>query len=131
MLKQLMLHRRQTDKHNQQKVSILRRKLAIRSCGFDFERENRNFWERNPNRNPPYIHGTAIAVDFDICVAAGACVEACPVNVFEWLDTLGHPASEKKADPLRESECVFCMACEIVCPPVAIKVTQGVHPFVK
>lgn len=56
MLKQLMLHRRQTDKHNQQKVSILRRKLAIRSCGFDFERENRNFWERNPNRNPPSIH---------------------------------------------------------------------------
>lgn len=77
------------------------------------------------------IHGTAVAVDFDICVADGACVEACPVNVFEWLDTLGHPASEKKADPLRESECIFCMACEIVCPPVAIKVTQGVHPFVK
>jgi NAD-dependent dihydropyrimidine dehydrogenase PreA subunit len=71
------------------------------------------------------IHGTAVAVDFDICVADGACIEACPVNVFEWFDTPGHPASEKKADPLRESECIFCMACETVCPPVAIKITQG------
>ncbi len=77
------------------------------------------------------IHGTAVAVDFDICVADGACIEACPVNVFEWLETLGHPASEKKADPTRESECIFCMACETVCPPVAIKITQGVHPFAK
>lgn len=75
------------------------------------------------------IHGTAVAVDFDICIADGACVEACPVNVFEWFATPGHPASEKKADPTRESECIFCMACEVVCPPVAIKVTQGVHPF--
>lgn len=78
--------------------------------------------------NPPEIlgiHGTAVAVDFDICVADGACIEACPVNVFEWFETPGHPASEKKADPLRESECIFCMACETVCPPVAIKITQG------
>jgi NAD-dependent dihydropyrimidine dehydrogenase PreA subunit len=71
------------------------------------------------------IHGTAVAVDFDICVADGACIEACPVNVFEWFETPGHPASEKKADPTRESECIFCMACETVCPPVAIKITQG------
>ncbi len=86
-----------------------------------------------PVNNPSLlgIHGTAVAVDFDICVADGACVEACPVNVFEWLDTPGHPASEKKADPTREAECIFCMACETVCPPVAIKITQGVHPFVK
>jgi NAD-dependent dihydropyrimidine dehydrogenase PreA subunit len=80
-----------------------------------------------PVSNPELlgIHGTAVAVDFDICVADGACIEACPVNVFEWFDTPGHPASEKKADPLRESECIFCMACETVCPPVAIKITQG------
>jgi len=77
------------------------------------------------------IHGTAVAVDFDICIADGACIEACPVNVFEWFETPGHPASEKKADPTRESECIFCMACETVCPPVAIEIKQGVHPFAK
>ncbi|MEM0367315.1 MAG: ferredoxin family protein, partial [Candidatus Nitrosocaldus sp.] len=40
--------------------------------------------------NPPQllgIHGTYVAVDFDICVADGACIEACPVNVYEWFET--------------------------------------------
>ncbi|HET7283053.1 MAG TPA: ferredoxin family protein, partial [Nitrososphaeraceae archaeon] len=29
------------------------------------------------------IWGTEVTVDFDICVADGACIEACPVNVYE------------------------------------------------
>ena len=70
------------------------------------------------------IHGTAVAVDFDICVADGACIDACPVNVFEWVETPGHPASAKKAAPVREKDCIFCTACESVCPPLAIKITQ-------
>lgn len=70
------------------------------------------------------IHGTAVAVDFDLCVADGACLDACPVNVFEWMDTPGHAASEKKADPSKEADCIFCMACESVCPVEAIKITQ-------
>ncbi|MEM4634772.1 MAG: ferredoxin family protein [Candidatus Nitrosocaldus sp.] len=77
--------------------------------------------------NPPQllgIHGTYVAVDFDICVADGACIEACPVNVYEWFETPGHPASEKKADPAREADCIFCLACETVCPPMAIKITK-------
>lgn len=77
--------------------------------------------------NPPQllgIHGTYVAVDFDICVADGACIEACPVNVYEWFETPGHPASNKKADPARETDCIFCLACETVCPPMAIKITK-------
>jgi NAD-dependent dihydropyrimidine dehydrogenase PreA subunit len=70
------------------------------------------------------IHGTAVAVDFDLCVADGACIDACPVNVFEWVDTPGHPASAKKAAPVREKDCIFCTACESVCPVLAIKITQ-------
>jgi len=70
------------------------------------------------------IWGTEVAVDFDICVADGACIEACPVNVFEWLDTLGHPASEKKPFMIREKDCIFCMACENVCPPQCVKIFQ-------
>lgn len=71
------------------------------------------------------IHGMNVAVDFDLCIADGGCLDACPVpgNVFAWLDTPGHPASEKKADPARESECIFCYACESVCPVTAIKIT--------
>ena len=70
------------------------------------------------------IWGTNVCVDFDICVADGACIEACPVNVYEWLDTPGHPASEKKAFMAREKDCIFCLACENVCPPQAIKIFQ-------
>ena len=70
------------------------------------------------------IWGTEVTVDFDICVADGACVEACPVNVYEWLDTPGHPASEKKPFMIREKDCIFCMACENVCPPQCVKIFQ-------
>jgi NAD-dependent dihydropyrimidine dehydrogenase PreA subunit len=72
------------------------------------------------------IWGQDVCNDFDICVADGACIEACPVNVFEWLETPGHPASDKKAFMIREKDCIFCMACENVCPPQAIKIfTKG------
>ena len=68
------------------------------------------------------IWGENVCVDFDICIADGACIEACPVNVYEWLDTPGHPASEKKTFQAREKDCIFCLACENVCPPQAIKI---------
>ena len=70
------------------------------------------------------IWGNEVTVDFDICVADGACIEACPVNVYEWLDTPGHPASEKKPFMIREKDCIFCMACENVCPPQCVKIFQ-------
>ena len=78
------------------------------------------------------IHGSVVGVDFDICIADGACLPACPVNVFDWLETPGCESpnvggelkAEKKADPTRESECILCMACEGVCPVTAIKITD-------
>ena len=70
------------------------------------------------------IHGSIVAVDFDLCIADGVCLDVCPVSVFEWVETPDHPASTKKADPTRESDCIFCMACEVQCPPVAIKIFQ-------
>jgi NAD-dependent dihydropyrimidine dehydrogenase PreA subunit len=70
------------------------------------------------------IWGTEVTVDYDICVADGSCIEACPVNVYEWLDTPGHPASEKKPFMIREKDCIFCMACENVCPPQCVKIFQ-------
>src|ERR1041385_8024147 len=72
----------------------------------------------------PGIWGTEVTVDFDICVADGACIEACPVNVYEWLETPGHPSSEKKPFMIREKDCIFCMACENVCPPQCVKIFQ-------
>ena len=40
------------------------------------------------------VWGEFVSVDFDICVADGACIDACPVNVYEWFDAPGNPASE-------------------------------------
>ncbi|RMG25575.1 MAG: ferredoxin family protein [Methanobacteriota archaeon] len=75
--------------------------------------------------NPPEklgIHGSRVAVDFDICIGDGACVDVCPEEVFEWVEYPGHPASDKKAAPARESDCIECLACEDDCPVVAIKI---------
>jgi len=96
---------------------------------------------------PLGVSGTMVAVDWDSCVADGACIEACPVQVFQWYRTEkdipaikainetfeGTGKSEKeerkdltdKADPIREHDCIWCMACVSVCPPQAIKVDQS------
>ena len=42
------------------------------------------------------VWGEFVSVDFDICVADGACIDACPVDVYEWFDTPGNAASDKK-----------------------------------
>ncbi|MEM2159995.1 MAG: 4Fe-4S binding protein [Candidatus Nitrosotenuis sp.] len=70
------------------------------------------------------VWGEFVSVDYDICVADGACIDACPVGVYEWFDTPGNPASEKKPLMAREPDCIFCLACEGVCPPQAIKIFQ-------
>jgi NAD-dependent dihydropyrimidine dehydrogenase PreA subunit len=33
------------------------------------------------------VHGTFVAVDWNSCVADGSCIQACPVNVFQWYRT--------------------------------------------
>ena len=70
------------------------------------------------------IWGSVVAVDFDICVADGACIEACPVDVYDWIDTPNHPASDKKAIMAREPDCIVCRACEEVCPVTAVLITD-------
>ncbi len=87
------------------------------------------------------IHGTAVAVDFENCTSDGVCMDVCPVFVFEWALNLGQAGTGKdkiveqgsaewntyrsdKSDPVREMDCIFCMACETSCPTQCIKITQ-------
>jgi protein-S-isoprenylcysteine O-methyltransferase Ste14 len=42
--------------------------------------------------------------------------------LYEWVETFGHPTSEKKAFPAREQDCVQCYKCETKCPVQAIRV---------
>jgi NAD-dependent dihydropyrimidine dehydrogenase PreA subunit len=66
------------------------------------------------------IYGTDVAVDFDLCIGDGACIEVCPVNVFDWQGT----GDDRKAIPARERDCIYCFGCEAVCPKYAIRVTK-------
>jgi len=70
------------------------------------------------------IWGEYVSVDFDICVGDGACIDACPVKVYEWADFPGNISSEKKPLMAREPDCIFCLACENVCPVQAIKISK-------
>jgi NAD-dependent dihydropyrimidine dehydrogenase PreA subunit len=102
---------------------------------------------RGEDQVPLGVSGTMVAVDWDSCVADGACIEACPVQVFQWYRTekdipakdvvgqtfegTGSDVKDErkdltdKADPIREHDCIWCMACVSVCPPQAIKVDQA------
>ena len=66
------------------------------------------------------IYGTDVAVDFDLCVGDGACIEVCPTNVFDWQGE----GSDRKALPSRERDCIYCFGCEAVCPKFAIRVSK-------
>ncbi len=37
--------------------------------------------------SPIGVHGTTVAVDWDSCIADSACIEAYPVQVFQWYRT--------------------------------------------
>lgn len=37
--------------------------------------------------SPIGVQGTMVAVDWDSCIADGACIEAYPVQVFQWYRT--------------------------------------------
>jgi len=89
------------------------------------EHDGHAVWGPIKEPGEPGIHGTHVAVDFDICLADGACLEDCPVDVFEWVDTPGHPESEIEADPANEPQCIDCMLCVDVCPVDAIDVDPG------
>ena len=82
-------------------------------------------WGRKGNDNKVMgVWGEFVSVDYDICVADGACIDACPVGVYEFFDTPGNPASDKKPLMSKEPDCIFCLACEGVCPPKAIKIYE-------
>ena len=102
--------------------------------------------QRNDGDGKPYpvangIHGSQVAVDWENCTADGVCMDVCPVFVFEWAMNPGQAGTGKdfqldsssqeyqqfrsdKCDPVREMDCMFCMACETSCTTQCIKITQ-------
>ncbi len=115
-----------------------------RTDGEAFSDENvlAAYEERGEEQVPLGIHGTTVAVDWDSCIAAGACMSVCPVQTFQWFRTEQDiPAADclnatfegtgeteqddrldytDKSQPIREHDCTQCMACQEVCPTHAI-----------
>lgn len=97
----------------------------------DFQTNRKISGEHNGHKiwgpiEPPQklgIHGTSNAVDWDVCIGDGVCIDVCPVSLYDWADSSGHPISERKSDPAREKDCIQCLACEMQCPVQAIKIT--------
>ncbi len=104
--------------------------------------------ERGEQYQPLGVHGTFVAVDWDSCIADGGCIEVCPVQVYQWYRTEndvpaiqmanatsagtgeshqkeGRKDYTDKSEPIREHDCIWCMACVTVCPTQAIKVEQA------
>ena len=120
---------------------------GTKGSAFDNDDVKAAYADHGEKQVPLGIHGTTVAVDWDSCVADGACIEACPVQVFQWYRTEKDiPAKDvvgqtfegtgsdikderkdltDKADPIREHDWIWCMACVSVCPPAAIKVDQS------
>lgn len=64
-----------------------------------------------------------VKVDWSKCNGDGVCVEVCPVNVFELKKLPEYPDTQKSV-PVRESDCIACMACVTSCPAQAITVEE-------
>jgi NAD-dependent dihydropyrimidine dehydrogenase PreA subunit len=71
------------------------------------------------------IRGTYVAVDWDLCIGCGVCLEVCPALVYEWRPTFNHPTSDKKPFPAKATKCMCCYQCEKQCPVHAIRVIFG------
>ncbi|MHA1654035.1 MAG: 4Fe-4S dicluster domain-containing protein [Candidatus Thorarchaeota archaeon] len=52
-----------------------------------------------------------VSVLLDACTACMKCVASCPTHVFETMNWQGAVT----VDPVREIECILCLACELVC----------------
>ena len=59
----------------------------------------------------------SVKVDHLKCDGDAICVSICPVSVFELN-------SDDKAVPVREQDCILCMACTAQCQQQAIEVNE-------
>ena len=91
--------------------------------------QGHDVWKLNENDDTLGIHGTKVAVDFDICNGCMKCVKKCTVNVFIELKTPDHHISKVKADPVNELDCFDCLVCLMICPVEAINVKQEISDF--
>ena len=67
------------------------------------------------------IHGEIVGVDLSLCYGCEKCVTVCPTQVF--VPMMMHD-THRVVDPIRDSNCIRCLACELICPVEAISVER-------
>lgn len=68
-------------------------------------------WEGVPRAEVPWHP----AVNYDLCLGCGDCLNTCPADVYDWDDVHGLPIVA------REDNCVvYCQGCAKACPEEAI-----------
>ena len=67
-------------------------------------------------------------IDSDRCKGCGLCVEVCPQKVLEIsgeINTKGYfPVYQA-----RPEDCIFCATCCLMCPDIAITISENVQDF--
>ena len=136
-----------TSHRDDKNFHYIRGDIRIDGAVFSNEDPKASYEERGEEQVPLGVSGTMVAVDWDSCVADGACIEACPVQVFQWYRTEKDiPASDcldttfegtgltemderldytDKSQPIREHDCTVCMACQEICPEGAILIESA------
>ncbi|TFG34032.1 4Fe-4S dicluster domain-containing protein [Candidatus Thorarchaeota archaeon] len=70
-----------------------------------------------PKDTETEIHGEIVGVDFYLCSGCEKCITVCPTQVFApWTSDRNHHV----VDPINDTDCIRCLACELVCPVEAI-----------
>ena len=64
-----------------------------------------------------------VIVDFDACEGAAVCADICPMNVYDIVEMPDYN-NDRKAQPTRMEDCIFCMACVSACPTQAITIEE-------
>ena len=65
-------------------------------------------------------------IDKERCKGCGLCVNVCPKNVLE-ISSEVNPRGYFPAYQARPHDCIFCTACCIMCPDVAITIIETVE----
>ncbi len=63
------------------------------------------------------------SIDINMCKGCGLCISVCPKKVLEISDEINvkgyYPACQ-----VRPADCVFCATCCVMCPDVAIIISE-------
>ncbi len=62
-------------------------------------------------------------IDENRCKGCGLCVSVCPKNVLEISDSVS-PKGYFPAYQARPEDCITCAVCCVMCPDVAITITE-------